>query len=110
MGAVQAGERTLKEAEAAISVFLAGILRPPLSLLADHVKHIIRVGGEDCVGLGGDLDGVDSTPVEIDGVADYPKIAQLLEHAGLSAIQIEKVCHGNFERVFREAMASPAFV
>jgi membrane dipeptidase len=105
MAAVEAGGRTHEEAEAAIAVFLAGVPRPPLSLLADHVRHIIRVGGEDCVGLGGDLDGVDSTPVEIDGVADYPRIAQLLEQAGLSAIQIEKVCHGNFERVFREVMA-----
>jgi membrane dipeptidase len=104
LGAVRAGERTWEEAGAAISAFHAGIPRPPLSLLVDHVMHVINVGGEDCVGLGGDLDGVDSTPVGIDGVADYPKIAELLEGAGLEPTQIEKVCHRNLVRVFREVM------
>jgi len=105
MIAVESGEETLEDAGATISTFVASIPRPQLSLLVDHVKHIIRIGGEDCVGLGGDLDGVDSTPVEIDGVGDYPKIARLLEEAGLSEIQIEKTCHRNLERVFREVIA-----
>ncbi|MFH0916544.1 MAG: dipeptidase [bacterium] len=104
LGAVQAGERTLEEAGEAISAFHAGIPRPPLSLLVDHVKHIVNVGGEDCVGLGGDLDGIDSTPVGMDGVADYPKIAELLIGAGLASAQVEKFCHRNLVRVFRAVM------
>jgi membrane dipeptidase len=108
MSAVESGERTHEEAGAAISAFIGHIPRPPLALLMGHIKRIISMGGEDCVGLGGDLDGIDSTPAEVDGVADYPKIARLLGEAGLSEPQIEKVCHGNFERVFREVMASPA--
>jgi membrane dipeptidase len=105
MSAVEAGETTFEEAGAAISAHLAAMPRPPLSLLVGHVRRIIRVGGEDCVGLGGDLDGIDSAPAEIGGVADYPKITRLLEEAGLSPEQIEKACHGNFERVFGEVLA-----
>ena len=105
MSAVESGETTYEEAGAAISAHIATMPRPPLSTLIDHVHHIIRVGGEDCVGLGGDLDGIDSAPAEIRGVADYPKITRLLEEAGLSADRIEKACHGNFERVFREVVA-----
>jgi membrane dipeptidase len=104
INAGETGERTLQEAGAAVSSFVAALPRPPLSLLVEHVKHIIRVGGEDCVGFGGDLDGVDSTPVGIEGVGDYPKIAQLLAGAGLSPAQIEKACRRNLERVFREVM------
>jgi membrane dipeptidase len=106
LSAVRAGERTLEEAEGAVSAFLVAIPRPPLRLLADHVKHIVHVGGEDCVGLGGDLDGVDSTPAEIDGVADYPKIAELLGRAGMTPTQVEKVCHRNFLRVFRDVLGA----
>jgi microsomal dipeptidase-like Zn-dependent dipeptidase len=102
--AVNSGERTFEEAVAASHRVNDAIPRPPLTLVAAHVKHAIRVGGEDCVGLGGDLDGVESLPVGLEGVADYPKIARLLAEAGLSERQVEKVCYGNFSRVFREVL------
>jgi membrane dipeptidase len=63
------------------------------------VKHFVRVGGEDCVGLGGDLDGIGSMPAGIEGVADYPKIAELLLRGDLTEAQVEKVCYRNFARV-----------
>ncbi len=75
---------------------------PPLDLIVDHVLHAINVGGEDAVGLGGDLDGVDALPAGFQGVADYPRIGELLAKAGLSATQVEKVCYRNLARVFRE--------
>jgi membrane dipeptidase len=81
------------------------IPRPPLELIAEHVRHAINVGGEDAVGLGGDLDGVDNLPAGLEGVAGYPRIAALLVEAGLSAAQVEKVCYRNFARVFRETVA-----
>lgn len=101
---VAAGERTADEAGEISTAATAGLARPPLSLAVDHVLHAVAVGGEDCVGLGGDLDGVDSLADGIDGVADYPKIAELLEAAGLSPVQVEKVCWGNMARVFREVV------
>ena len=69
-----------------------------------HVLHAIAVGGEDVIGLGGDLDGISNTPEGIDTIADYVKIPDLLLTAGLSTAQVEKVCYANFERVFTEVL------
>jgi microsomal dipeptidase-like Zn-dependent dipeptidase len=80
------------------------LVRPSLDWVARHVVHAIQVGGEDAVGLGGDLDGIDVTPEGIDSVADYVKLVPLFREAGLSERQIHKVCHGNFLRVFEEIL------
>ena len=101
---VDAGAMTFDEAGKAISDVVASLPRPPLSLLIDHVRHAMNVGGEDCVGLGGDLDGVDSLPAGLNSVADYPRIEDLLRDAGLSPTLVEKICYRNFARLFREVM------
>ena len=80
------------------------IRRPSLDWVARHVRHAIDVGGEDCIGLGGDLDGIGQTPEGIESVADYRSFAPLLREAGLSESQIEKVCYRNFARVFDEVL------
>lgn len=92
------------EAQRASAAAQGRLPRPPLALVAEHVRHAIKVGGEDCVGLGGDLDGVKSLPEGLEGVADYPRIAELLAGAGLRPAQVEKVCFGNFARVFGELL------
>lgn len=80
------------------------IPRPSLDWVARHVKHAINVGGEDCIGLGGDLDGIGQTPDGLDSVADYSKIVPLLEQAGLSQQQVDKFCYRNFLRVFTDVL------
>ncbi len=99
MAAWHAGEITLDEAGERSAAVSRSLPRPPLETVVAHVKHAIDVGGEDCVGLGGDLDGVDALPAGIDGVHDYPKIVAALLAAGLTEAQVEKVCWGNFARV-----------
>ena len=84
--------------------FAAGLPRASLEWVARHVLHAIEVGGEDCVGLGGDLDGTDYLPLGIEGIGDYPKLARLFLEAGLSFSQVEKVSWRNFERVFCEVL------
>jgi len=90
--------------EKQIKADLAALERPKIDWIAQHVKHAVNVGGEDCIALGGDLDGVTSTPQGIDGIGDYPKIAQLLEKEGFTLTQIEKICFRNFTRVFTEVL------
>jgi membrane dipeptidase len=97
--AVRSGEKSFDEAHEEASRASIGMPRPPLDVIAAHVKHAVSVGGEDCVGLGGDLDGIDSMPAGIEGVADYPKIADLLLRSGLTGSQVEKVCYRNLARV-----------
>jgi len=81
------------------------IRRPTIDWVVRHVVHAIDVGGEDCIGIGGDLDGIGQTPEGIDDVSDYRSFAPLFRAAGLPDRQIEKVCSGNFVRVFGEVLA-----
>jgi membrane dipeptidase len=85
---------------------MLSVPRPSLDWVARHVLHAINVGGEDCIGFGGDLDGIGQTPEGINTVVDYAKFIPLLRDAGLSQGQIEKVCYKNFLRVFSEVLPS----
>jgi len=82
----------------------AAVPRPSMDWVARHVLHVINIGGEDCIGFGGDLDGIGQTPEGIDSVVDYAKFLPLLREAGLTDGQIEKVCFKNFVRVFSEVL------
>jgi len=102
--AVLSGEATYDDAQTQGADAMAAVPRPPLSTVVDHVKWAINLGGENSVGLGGDLDGVDYLPAGFEGAADYPRIEELLREGGLSPRQMDKVCHENFLRVFQEVL------
>jgi len=76
-------------------------LRPPMSLLLDHLDYIVKMVGVDYVGMGSDFDGVNSLPAGLDGVEDFPKITEELIKRGYSKKDIEKILGGNFLRVFK---------
>jgi membrane dipeptidase len=76
-------------------------MRPPLSMLLDHIDYIVKLVGVDYVGLGSDFDGIDSAPVGLDGVEDFPKITEGLLNRGYPKKDIEKILGGNFLRVFK---------
>jgi len=84
--------------------FVCGLPRISLDWVGRHVRHAIQVGGEDCVGLGADLDGTDTLPAGIDGAKDYPVLIDVLGNAGLTSRQLEKVGWRNFGRVFCEVL------
>ena len=79
----------------------AAAIRPPLSLLIDHIDYIVKLVGADYVGLGSDFDGIDSAPLGLEGVQDFPKITEALLKRGYSKKDIEKILGGNFLRVFK---------
>lgn len=76
-------------------------LRPPMSMLMDHLDHIVKLVGVDHVGLGSDFDGVNSLPDGLDGVEDFPKITDGLIKRGYSKKDIKKILGGNFLRVMK---------
>ena len=76
-------------------------VRPPLSLLIDHLDHIVQLIGVDHVGLGSDFDGINSSPRELNDVTDMPLITQELLKRGYSKKDIHKILGGNFIRVFK---------
>ncbi|HSK13026.1 MAG TPA: membrane dipeptidase, partial [Phnomibacter sp.] len=79
----------------------AGTLRPPISLLIDHIDHVVQVAGIDHVGLGSDFDGIESAPQGLEGVQDFPKITAALMDRGYSSKDIKKILGGNFMRVLK---------
>ncbi len=79
----------------------AAYLRPPISLLIDHIDHIVNLIGVEHVGLGADFDGAESFPLGINSVADYPKVLQALADRGYTQEAIEQIAGRNFLRVLR---------
>jgi membrane dipeptidase len=71
--------------------------------VADHIQHVIALAGVDHVGLGSDFDGVGaSLPVQLADVSGYPNLIRVLLERGISEADVEKICGGNFLRVWRE--------
>jgi len=78
---------------------------PPatLSQVADHVEHLAKVCGVDCVGIGSDFDGIGDTPVGLEGVDKFPDLLAELARRGWSDADLAKVAGGNVLRALREA-------
>lgn len=77
-------------------------IRPPFSIILDHIDYMVKLAGIDHVGIGADMDGIESLPKGIDGVQDYPKITKGLLDRGYSEEDILKILGGNFMRVFEK--------
>ncbi len=75
-------------------------IRPPLSMLIDHLDYIVKLIGVNHVGLGSDFDGVNSLPQQLDDVTAFPLITKALIERGYSKKDIQKILGGNFLRVF----------
>lgn len=67
--------------------------------LVRHLEHFLELGGEEHVGLGGDLDGCDPLVGNMRGVEDVPTLWQLLAERGYSSDLLEKLFFRNFLRV-----------
>jgi membrane dipeptidase len=76
-------------------------LRPPLSMLMDHLDHIVKLVGVNHVGLGSDFDGVNSTPQQLDDVTAFPLITEELVKRGYRKKDIRKILGENFIRVWK---------
>ncbi len=75
-------------------------IRPPLSLLIDHIDYVVKLVGVDYVGLGSDFDGISALPKGMDDVSYLPNITHELQMRGYSDEDIRKILGGNFMRVF----------
>jgi len=80
--------------------------RSDLSILLDHVDHMVSVMGEDGVGLGLDFDGVEDARVTgIEDVSKLPNITRGLVKRGYGVEAIGKILGGNFMRVFAAVLS-----
>lgn len=73
-----------------------------------HIQHVRDVAGIDHVGLGGDFDGVNALPDDVDGVDAYPRILAALMANGWTEADIRKLAGENVLRVMRSVEAVAA--
>ena len=71
---------------------------------ADHVDHVCQLAGNSHhAAIGGDTDGqggADGAPHDVDTVADYQKLADVLVRRGYTHEDIENVMYRNWQRFF----------
>jgi len=72
-----------------------------------HINHIRSVIGPDHIGLGGDYDGVSSTPVGLEDVSKFPDLFDLLAEDGhgyepWNREDLQKLAGLNLIRVYKE--------
>ncbi len=73
--------------------------------VANHIDHVVKLVGIDHVGLGSDYDGVggvENLPDGLKDVSQYPNLLYELLKRGYTESDVEKICSGNFLRVWRE--------
>ena len=98
------------EVEAGLKAWVAAHPMPPVSIgtVADNIEHIVKVAGYDHVGIGGDLDGIDTTVTGLDSADDYPNLFAELIRRGWSDANLAKLAGGNVLRALRQAEAVAA--
>ncbi|WP_437874439.1 dipeptidase [Sorangium sp. So ce513] len=98
----------LREEIARIEAQEGALKPPPLSRIADHIDHLVKVAGVDHVALGADLDGMAASPHGLAGIDGAPSMALELVRRGYSDEDILKILGGNFLRVLEQAEAYAA--
>lgn len=71
--------------------------------MISHIKHIKKVGGIQCIGLGSDFDGIGGE-LEIKSPKDLPLLEARMRKEGFTEGEIEAVFHGNVLRVYKEIL------
>lgn len=74
---------------------------PSLSKLLDHIDHVARLAGPECVGLGSDFDGGGTL---LKDPTQLPDITLGLLERGFDEQDVRKILGGNFLRVLKETM------
>ena len=69
--------------------------------LIRQMKYIVNIGGEECLGLGSDFDGIGEMPQMGNG-AGMPDLAEAMEQAKMPYDLIEKICWKNVKRFLKE--------
>lgn len=74
-----------------------------VSAIAAHARHLLRVGGKECPGLGSDFDGIDCQ-LEMQDCSQLQKLVDELERQRFTAEEIENILNRNVLRVYKEIL------
>lgn len=66
-----------------------------------HIEHIVGLTGEDTLGIGADFDGIDETPVGLEGVQSLSDLINELLKLNYSEALVNKIAGENFLRVLK---------
>ena len=85
--------------------FLGGSNFRPLSDVADHIMHAVKVVGPEHVAIGSDLDGwLWTMPEGFSDVGDLPLITDDLLERGMSEADVKKILGENVDRVVKKCL------
>ena len=65
--------------------------------IADHIEHIVKVGGINVVGLGSDFDGMTILPKDLKDPSDVPALFTELKKRGFSDADIHRIAYDNLK-------------
>ncbi|MDE7205067.1 MAG: dipeptidase [Lachnospiraceae bacterium] len=74
-----------------------------VSRMAAHARHMLNVGGSECLGLGSDFDGI-SGELEIQDCSQMHKLVEEFERQHFTNTEIENILCRNVMRVYREML------
>jgi membrane dipeptidase len=90
-------------------IFVSPYLGGPfcdLARVVEHVEHVAKIGGEDCVALGSDFDGFMILPRGLRDAADLPRLTELLWRRVWREPQLGKFLGGNVLRYLGSAVSA----
>jgi len=73
-----------------------------LNEIVQTIRHLVNVGGVDCVALGTDFDGFTDPPDDAKDARDLPQLTSRLMAEGFAADEIQRMIGGNALRVLKE--------
>ena len=85
-----------------VSPYLGGMFCS-VERIADHIEHVVKVGGEDAVALGSDFDGFALLPRGMRDAADLPRLTEVLWRRGWRQPELDKLLGENVLRYFAAA-------
>ena len=74
-----------------------------IAKMLEHMDHIIKIGGEDVIGLGSDFDGI-ATRKELSKASEMPSLIKAMQEHGYSDRLIDKITHLNVLRLYKEIL------
>lgn len=67
--------------------------------IVSHIEYFLSLGGENNIGIGSDIDGIDTIAQGINSIKDVDKIFNILASKGVSDEIIKKIAYKNIYRV-----------
>lgn len=87
-----------------LTQYPVGVQNPgTIAAVVKHAKHIVAVGGVECLGLGSDFDGID-THAELSGADKMGLLWDALHKSGFTQEQLDKIFCENVLRVYKEVL------